>query len=1056
MQDGSPTNLTSGTSNMDVDLPDFVHSPLGNDIAAQWTTEDNSVDYLLDLGLESEGFIESPVFVSHSDLTQATSQPIANRPLLDPFPYVASLSAHRQSSTSQAQSAQNMIANGPAVDETHSPLVSTPAVMSQPQLRRVRSQPLPKASVCVLEEWLDSNLEYPYPTKDEKIDLVNRSGLGLTQVCNWFTNARSRNPKLQSLVKTRHEPIEPSTPVSVAGTDDEPAVSQEPGIEIGTIDLKLLPPTTTNDLIADHPRRGRKRRFSDSITIHATKRSRSSSTDSHRSEKGSDATFQCTFCHIQISSKSWRRHEEETHFPQRYWTCMRSGALVERDGGQFCTFCGDATAKGACLKDHQTSVCVEKPEEQRRFFRKQHLAQHLKNSHGVAPLREEVASAWSTKIECPNYVWECGFCREKLQTWDVRQHHLARHFREGKRMDSWAASINPSGIACATKLEEPISEDAIDHTRIPSPLKIEPASQADVLKTSTTTERLHEHLLPYREEGFQCPGLNFFDPHSENEGSFVALDGVSELIFNGFGITDRTRQWLPAWYCGKHDCWVFRIYGVQFDFWMGIRCSLIQNVRMESRHHTSALPLRILARHHQLVVTVRGWPFFYFLSSSGSTIKNLIRGKSKYSFNEYRFSFDSEAALEVAATQISLIGWRQPGLVPVDLLLRFKCRLCPLTFNSLDALKSHEELHQEANTSVFGETRVRLGSGESFDSTLRLGPLSVRSANPAERESTQSVVTDPLRGIFNDSASVERIPEYCRAYVCGERCALTSGSSWGCQRFFRGIHRLAWHLLSKEGAICIAPLVALTAESMELEQRLPTTVTGGEHYDAHDPTSCAPQSSPMQTDTGSYSGGEYTSISPDWLFRSRDSAQGATGNLKFPPILLTKYPALSTVNWDAISSLDGRDEGFSFRPPRTLSTIISRATATHSASISSFARESPSAPRSQRMSTPEEAAHASKTTLGIARNSMDEREGECHADNIDMADVGSITIEYGFNKVPGGDKASDVRSQLDLLQIGDHLANQVLIADWEEPDGRELDREELDGRESDELEIDEE
>ncbi|KAI8871457.1 hypothetical protein GQ42DRAFT_106992, partial [Ramicandelaber brevisporus] len=49
---------------------------------------------------------------------------------------------------------------------------------------------LPKFVVAILKKWLLEHVSHPYPSEDEKIDLANRTGLTLSQISNWFINAR--------------------------------------------------------------------------------------------------------------------------------------------------------------------------------------------------------------------------------------------------------------------------------------------------------------------------------------------------------------------------------------------------------------------------------------------------------------------------------------------------------------------------------------------------------------------------------------------------------------------------------------------------------------------------------------------------------------------------------------------------------------------------------------------------------------------------------------------------------------------------------------------------
>jgi len=57
---------------------------------------------------------------------------------------------------------------------------------------------LPKEITNILRAWLMSHLQHPYPTKDEKEELIGQTGLDMDQICNWFVNARRR--KLPAII----------------------------------------------------------------------------------------------------------------------------------------------------------------------------------------------------------------------------------------------------------------------------------------------------------------------------------------------------------------------------------------------------------------------------------------------------------------------------------------------------------------------------------------------------------------------------------------------------------------------------------------------------------------------------------------------------------------------------------------------------------------------------------------------------------------------------------------------------------------------------------------
>ncbi|KAI5065137.1 hypothetical protein GOP47_0019832 [Adiantum capillus-veneris] len=61
-------------------------------------------------------------------------------------------------------------------------------------VRRARrySSLLPENAVATLRKWFDDHISFPFPDKEQKLDLVSQTGLTLTQVDNWLSNYRYR------------------------------------------------------------------------------------------------------------------------------------------------------------------------------------------------------------------------------------------------------------------------------------------------------------------------------------------------------------------------------------------------------------------------------------------------------------------------------------------------------------------------------------------------------------------------------------------------------------------------------------------------------------------------------------------------------------------------------------------------------------------------------------------------------------------------------------------------------------------------------------------------
>ncbi|TAQ86702.1 hypothetical protein B7494_g4973 [Chlorociboria aeruginascens] len=60
---------------------------------------------------------------------------------------------------------------------------------SKPRKRRGN---LPKETTDILRAWFLQHLNHPYPTEDEKQQLMKKTNLQMNQISNWFINARRR------------------------------------------------------------------------------------------------------------------------------------------------------------------------------------------------------------------------------------------------------------------------------------------------------------------------------------------------------------------------------------------------------------------------------------------------------------------------------------------------------------------------------------------------------------------------------------------------------------------------------------------------------------------------------------------------------------------------------------------------------------------------------------------------------------------------------------------------------------------------------------------------
>ncbi|KAK3940670.1 hypothetical protein QBC46DRAFT_341340 [Diplogelasinospora grovesii] len=150
-------------------------------------------------------------------------------------------------------------------------------------------------------------------------------------------------------------------------------------------------------------------------------------------------TFQCTFCTETFRTKhDWQRHEKSLHLSLERWVCAPDGPRAcnasEGNGAVCCVFCGHPNPDEAHIDSHNYSACQERTLEERTFYRKDHLRQHLKLVHGVKFVNWSM-EPW--KVATPEIRSRCGFCGIVMDTWTIRVDHLAEHFKTGKTMADW-------------------------------------------------------------------------------------------------------------------------------------------------------------------------------------------------------------------------------------------------------------------------------------------------------------------------------------------------------------------------------------------------------------------------------------------------------------------------------------------------------------------------------------------------------------------------------------------------------------------------------------------
>ncbi|KAL4877084.1 hypothetical protein BJY04DRAFT_133578 [Aspergillus karnatakaensis] len=345
----------------------------------------------------------------------------------------------------------------------------------------------------VLREWFYQNTHCPYPTEAEKARLAQETGFTKQRISTWFANARRRSKQQrQAETSTRvyragspmpmplptsdialmtpmerwkaSPPDEEPVPESViqqaiasTSLDSDPSAHRTPGESPLTEASSIyeasslasshssfgIHPSSASDSSSSAwsyqstdpsgPIRSRpssSHRRLPSLTLPSTRRGgRKRITDTGR--------YQCTFCPQAFTKKhDWSRHEKSVHLPLDIWICTPNLAdLIDPIPLSQCRFCDTPNPTPDHWETHDFRACAPKPHSERSFSRKDYLWQHLRKFHGCS--RSPVTNLDAWRVCTGEIKSRCGFCFAELASFSARADHLAGHFKDGVRMESW-------------------------------------------------------------------------------------------------------------------------------------------------------------------------------------------------------------------------------------------------------------------------------------------------------------------------------------------------------------------------------------------------------------------------------------------------------------------------------------------------------------------------------------------------------------------------------------------------------------------------------------------
>ncbi|KAL4870572.1 hypothetical protein BDV12DRAFT_165837 [Aspergillus spectabilis] len=321
-------------------------------------------------------------------------------------------------------------------------------------------------AVRVLRSWFREHCDDPYPSESEKDGLARRTGLSVTQISNWFNNARRSKGRNSVAQQEGHQrdssllsPLErwknsPPETEAAATADILRALNEQPhssnnattrspasdACSSNSSGTSFLPKAPSASSFERSHSSGSELNFNRSQPRYQRpptpipgKRSRRRRHVVRLPKKEKDKgrrPYQCTFCADSFLTKyDWQRHEKALHLPVDRWICSPEGGVVANN----CVFCHSPEMSAEHSASHNHSTCHMKPLDERTFFRKDHLKQHLKLTHNVGwlPSMEQ----WrQTRNEITS---RCGFCGNTFSAWDERVEHIAEHFKAGTDITQW-------------------------------------------------------------------------------------------------------------------------------------------------------------------------------------------------------------------------------------------------------------------------------------------------------------------------------------------------------------------------------------------------------------------------------------------------------------------------------------------------------------------------------------------------------------------------------------------------------------------------------------------
>ncbi|EEY16169.1 conserved hypothetical protein [Verticillium alfalfae VaMs.102] len=268
------------------------------------------------------------------------------------------------------------------------------------------------ASIKILKTWLSTHSDNPYPRVEEVEAFQRQTNLSKQQIMTWFANARRRSKNInirKSAARDRSSSPIPFTPSPGRSTHGAVIGDQMDPFQRWTNSPPDQEPAEMSAIA---------RAVASSLVVHDQE-------DSLATQGASPRIH------------NWQRHEKSLHLSLERWECSPDGPIFRNAHFEpACVYCGvvEGFNMDAHLQSHNYEACHIRTPEERTFYRKDHLRQHLRLIHQVQ-LEPLLMKSWKTEVM--EVRSRCGFCSLALSTWTDRVDHLAEHFKNGMTMADW-------------------------------------------------------------------------------------------------------------------------------------------------------------------------------------------------------------------------------------------------------------------------------------------------------------------------------------------------------------------------------------------------------------------------------------------------------------------------------------------------------------------------------------------------------------------------------------------------------------------------------------------